>query len=394
MTEIKVDTIVNLAGTGKPNFPVSPTVGSNAALSTLNTYSYTSSGTAPEGSIKNGALWWDSANSKSYVYINNQWKEVDLGSPFLTSDQNYGDKASRAGFGEQQLNSIHTFDITTLGNASDWKDLTRTSTARAAAASSGTHGFLFGGNTDGSNTGTGVNNVDYYAFANNTNGSDFGDLSVAASQGSACSDSSRACVQLGFRYLSGTSTEVDTIDYFTMSTPGNATDFGDTTHARRPIGNVQVSNNTRGLFAAGYSSTYTDGSNIIDYITIATTGNATDFGDLTASGYGLTGCGSGSGDRGLFGGGYPSARYRMIEYVTISTTGNATDFGDMFSGGYGSHNYYLGSCNNATRAVFSGSHTSDRMEYVTMSTTGNAADFGDQVNTTNNRYQAMTSGNP
>ena len=69
MTEIKVDNIVNLAGTGKPNFPVSPTVGASGdALSTLNTYSYTSSGTEPS-SPKNGALWWDSTNEKVYVYI-------------------------------------------------------------------------------------------------------------------------------------------------------------------------------------------------------------------------------------------------------------------------------------------------------------------------------------
>ena len=34
------------------------------------------------------------------------------------------------------------------------------------------------------------------------------------------------------------------------------------------------------------------------------------------------------------------------------------------------------------------------MEYITMATTGNAADFGDQATTTDNRYQAMASGNP
>ena len=44
----------------------------------------------------------------------------------------------------------------------------------------------------------------------------------------------------------------------------------------------------------------------------------------------FSGCGSGSGDRGIFSGGYPSGRYKMIDYVTISTTGNATDFGDFF----------------------------------------------------------------
>ena len=34
------------------------------------------------------------------------------------------------------------------------------------------------------------------------------------------------------------------------------------------------------------------------------------------------------GSRGLFGGGYTTAESNGIGYVTIATTGNATDFGD------------------------------------------------------------------
>ena len=386
MSEFKIRKLTDRAGTGAPNFTHGFNInGSDSGLLGL---AHTEGSTEPS-SPSNGDTWWDTGNDKYYVYVNDVWREYSISASLIW----YGDKASRAGFGTQQLNSLHTWDITTLGNASDWKDLSRTSTARAAAASSGTYGFLFGGNTNGANTGPGVNNVDYYAFANNTNGTDFGDLSVAASQGSACSDGSRACVQLGYAYT-GSSVEVNTIDYFTMATPGNATDFGDTTHARRPIGNVQVSNGTRGLFAAGYSTTYTNGSNIIDYITIATTGNAIDFGDLTVSRYGLAGCGSGSGDRGLFVSGWPGGAYGVIDYVTISTTGNATDFGDVWVGLSSNSGYfYVGACNNATRAVLLSSADTNRMEYVTMATTGNAADFGDQTNSTDNTFMACTSGN-
>lgn len=384
MSEFNTEDITDRAGTGKPDLTNGFTI--NGSASGVDPHKHTESANEPS-SPSNGDAWLDTDNDIYKVYIDNEWKDW-FGT---TANLNYGDKASRAGFGSQTLNSLHTWNITTTGNASDWKDLSRTSTARAAAASNGIYGFLFGGNTDGTNSGPGVGNVDYYAFSNNTNATNFGSLSVAASQGSACSDSSRACVQLGYAYT-GSSTEVNTIDYFTMNTPGNATDFGDTTHARRPIGNVQVSNNTRGLFAGGYSPSYGTGSNIIDYITIANTGNATDFGDLTVSRYGLSGCGSGSGDRGLFGPGFPSTGYRMMDYVTISTTGNATDFGDVFVGSSGSHNFYGSSCNNATRAVFVASGTSNRMEYVTMSTTGNASDFGDQTSTTDNNFSACTSG--
>jgi len=388
MSEFKIRKLTDRAGTGAPNFTHGFNI--NGSDSGLVGFAHTEGSSEPSNP-SNGDTWWDTGNDKYYVYIDNEFKEYSIAA---AATLNYGDKASRAGFGTQQLNSLHTWDITTLGNASDWKDLTRTTTARAAAASSATYGFLFGGNTNGANSGPGVNNVDYYAFANNTNATDFGDLSVASSINSACSNGSRACVQIGWRYLSGSSVEVDTIDYFTMDTPGNATDFGDTTHARAPIGNVQVSNGTRGLFAGGYSATYTTGSNIIDYITIATTGNAIDFGDLTTSRYGLAGCGSGSGDRGLFVSGYPGGSYGVMDYVTISTTGNATDFGDVFIGMSSSSGYiYVGACNNATRAVMLSAADTNRMEYVTMDTTGNAADFGDQTNSTDNAHMACTSGN-
>lgn len=380
MSTIKADTIKNKKSLAV-NFPNNLNIGGGSPIQ-----GYTASGTEPS-SPSTGDYWWDSTNQKFYVYINGEFKEFNV----VASGTPYGDKASRVGFGTQALNSIHTWDITTLGNASDWKDLTRTSSARGAAASSGSYGFFFGGNANGGNSATDYNNIDYYAFANNTNASDFGDLTNESSDNSACSDGSRACIQLSFDNGVG---ELAGIDYITMATPGNATDFGDVTHARRPIGNVQVSNSTRGLFAGGYSTSYTSGSDIIDYVTIATTGNAIDFGDLTAYGYGLSGCGSGSGDRGLFVSGYPGGRYGLIDYVTISTTGNATTFGAVFSGmSSNSGFFYGGSCNNATRAVMLSSYDTNRMEYVTMDTTGNASDFGDQTNSTNNRYMACTSGN-
>ena len=80
----------------------------------------------------------------------------------------------------------------------------------------------------------------------------------------------------------------------------------------------------RALFGGGLEAT---GVNIIEYVTIASKGNATDFGDLTAARYSLASCSSIT--RGLFGGGLETARVNTIEYVTIASTGNATDFGDL-----------------------------------------------------------------
>ena len=82
---------------------------------------------------------------------------------------------------------------------------------------------------------------------------------------------------------------------------------------------------TRGLFAGGYTASVP--VNVIDYVTIDTTGNATDFGDLTSTNFGVGGCSSST--RGVFGGGSTGSAINRIEYVTISTVGNATDFGDL-----------------------------------------------------------------
>ena len=61
--------------------------------------------------------------------------------------------------------------------------------------------------------------------------------------------------------------------YITIATTGNSTDFGDLTETKSALG--ALASNTRGVWGGGYSN-----KNVIEYVTIATTGNGTDFGDL------------------------------------------------------------------------------------------------------------------
>ena len=89
-------------------------------------------------------------------------------------------------------------------------------------------------------------------------------------------------------------------------------------------GEAPIIDPTRGVFGGGLISVASD---IIDYITIATTGNATDFGDLTVARYASGGVNSST--RGVFGGGDAGAASNVMDYITIATTGNATDFGDL-----------------------------------------------------------------
>ena len=67
------------------------------------------------------------------------------------------------------------------------------------------------------------------------------------------------------------------MDYVTIASAGDAADFGDLTAARQGASRGPSCSNTRGLFGSG------DSSNVIDYITIASTGDAADFGDTLSS---------------------------------------------------------------------------------------------------------------
>ena len=77
----------------------------------------------------------------------------------------------------------------------------------------------------------------------------------------------------------GTGGDVNTIDYFTIATLGNATDFGDSTTAGSK--NSAVTSPTR--FVLGGGTVSPASTNVMDYVQIMTTGNAVDFGDLPSA---------------------------------------------------------------------------------------------------------------
>ena len=87
------------------------------------------------------------------------------------------------------------------------------------------------------------------------------------------------------------------MQYITMASTGDATDFGDATGAYAETGGT--SNNIRGVFGGpNVPGTSPYRFNIIDYITIASTGNALDFGDLTSARTGAAAMGDAHGGLG------------------------------------------------------------------------------------------------
>ena len=85
----------------------------------------------------------------------------------------------------------------------------------------------------------------------------------------------------------------DVIDYVTIATLGNAVDFGDSTVAKGAAS--AFSSRTRVCNAGGYTPSLT---NLIEYVQIMSTGNGTDFGDMTHAPQNTSGCSNGHGGLG------------------------------------------------------------------------------------------------
>ena len=217
------------------------------------------------------------------------------------------------------------------------------------------------------------NVIEFITIADIASSTDFGDLTEARRRPQGLSNSTRGV------FIGGqTPTAVNTIDFVTIATAGNAADFGDTNAAHAAHGGA-VASSTRGVYTIGGVPSYT---NTVEFITIATAGNGQDFGDLTVDanrGYQDRGsiCDT---TRGIFSGGFVGSNVlsNTIEFITMATTGNSTNFGDLpvaRRGGFGTSNSRL--------AIFAGGYTpgsfKNAIDQVTIQTTGNATDFGDLV---------------
>ena len=169
----------------------------------------------------------------------------------------------------------------------------------------------------------------------------------------------------------------DEIEYVTISTFGNAQDFGDLITARAELGSF--SSSTRGVWAGGQDPANKEE---IEFVTISSTGTCEDFGNIQSSNKKEIGCFS-SETRGFIAG----AGTNTITYVEIASKSNDIDFGDLpdtdTSACYG--------VASRVRGVVAGGNMVNRICYITMSTTGNAEDFGDL---TDARYAAGAFSNP
>ena len=181
----------------------------------------------------------------------------------------------------------------------------------------------------------------------------------------------------GLWYGGHTPSKLTAIDYVTISTTGDAADFGDLSGTARSYMTGSMSNFTRGIFAGGGPGSAGPGAygvDIIDYVTFVTTGNASDFGNLTRHQYGVANLSNST--RGIQGGGTDPTS-NIIDYVVTASLGDATDFGDLSQA-----RFYTATVASPTRGVWGGGVTPtvvNTSDYITIASTGDATDFGDLI---------------
>jgi len=317
----------------------------------------------PKTPIPEGAIRYNTDSNKMEVWIGEKWMIVATSSPDLDGGAR-GIFTSRSTSPGVYANTVDYITIATAGNAIDFGD-TIGSGAYGSTASSKTRGLLGGGhpNSNGSDT------IQFFTISSTGDGTDFGNLTSARwIMGGGVSSQTRG-IFVGGAILTSGNPNTNVLDFVTIASEGNAVDFGDQITARRQQGSVNSS--TRGIFAGGYNP---NTLNLIEFVTIATTGNAQDFGDLIGALRQNAGvCNS---TRGVFAGDYPAANH--IDYITIATLGNATDFGDLTA-----PRFLNAGVSSPTRGVFAGGYSpsepsaTNSIEYIAIPTQGDAVDFGD-----------------
>ena len=273
-----------------------------------------------------------------------------------------------------EIGTLEVFRGKTIG----WEQIQRRDSqylggGTGSNAGSGSRAVILGG--VGSSSSNLTDRIDQITISTLGDALDFGNLTAAHYGMGVVCDGTRV-ITAGGR----TPSFVQDIDYFTISSQGDAVDSGfDLNNTENPAG---LSDSVRGVFGITSGSAY---KNAIDYITIQSIGTAQDFGDLTdIRGYGAA---LASKTRGCFIGGIdttqpaPDVDIDVIDFVTIRSTGNATDFGNL-NNGISS----MGAASNAVRGVVCGgtpdnqSTRLNHIDFITIATKGNAIEFGDLLN--------------
>ena len=283
--------------------------------------------------------------------------------------------------GAESLSSPYTIsdrmqfiEMSTTGNATDFGNLSLARYYVRGTASS-TRGVFAGGTYPSPAV---TDTIDYVTISSQGGANDFGDMSINRNGVAAFGNEIRGILAGG--YTTPVNSQTNLIEFITIASTGDASEFGDLPRFGREL-MAGFASPTRGIIAGGARGAITtDIESDIQFVTIASLGNSQRFGELVRRRYRLPG--ASNSIRGLtFGGRWanPSASdtdgVNEIDFITIATEGNAQDFGDLTAAVHES-----GAFAGTTRGFNFGGETpslTNVIEFVTIASAGNASDFGD-----------------
>ena len=326
--------------------------------------------------IEEGAIRHNTDSTKMEVWIGDKWMQVAVSSPNFDGGDGRGFLAggTTTPF-PTPVNTIDMITIATAGDAVNFSDLTQQVREVGGAAASKTRGIRAGGTISGSPpSSTHTDTIDFITMAQQSNATDFGNLTQhSLSFGSSTGGSeTRGIFMFSMQSSSPTRTVVDTIEYVTIASTGNSQDFGNLTAASQT--HQCSSSPTRTLKYGGFNPNRTAE---IEFITTASTGNAVVFGELTRA------CGRagvcGNATRGIYAGGEDAAALTTeAEKIEYATLGNAVEFGSVV----GTDREYGSAVSTPVRGVWSGGgpgSLTNTLTYQALATAGTGIDFGDMT---------------
>ena len=265
---------------------------------------------------------------------------------------------------------INYINIASTGNAADFGDMSIKRNGSSGNVSSSTRALVAGGYDLDATANT--TSIDYFIMSSSGGGNNFGDLTEAGNSGGGVSNDTRGIFAGYYPSYSGTLVSV------TIASTGDASAFGSliSTSVASAGG---INSPTRGIFSGLEVSPVLGGSGTsvirTEFVTILSTGNSQEFGDLSVKRNANAACSSST--RGLSMGGLTPSLSDVIDYCTIATLGDFTDFGNLTAARRSG-----GACSSSTRGVKGGGTTPTNLntiDYVTIASTGNATDFGDMT---------------
>ena len=155
----------------------------------------------------------------------------------------------------------------------------------AAAVSGGGRGVICGGKDSVANPDTLFNQMDYITISTTSDALNFGNMAAGGDQRASCSNGIRGVLACGNG--DGPASSGVSMEFFNIATPSHCFTFGNNTVDRR--GAKGTSDGSRGVIGLGLDAS-SNRSDTVDYITIDTVSNATNFGDLTRDHYLVSAC--------------------------------------------------------------------------------------------------------